>query len=78
VLDAARTSHLSRHELDHLTADLPTAVDSLWRHRAAEVPQGNLDHYVDLHWMQWSCGALMLTPNGRAVYDMVVEQDLSP
>jgi len=78
VLEAARASRLPRDELDHLIADLPSAVDSLWRRRAAEVPQGHLDHYVDLKWMEWSRGALLLTPNGRAVHDMVVEQGVAP
>jgi hypothetical protein len=77
LLSMAGHSRLSQPRWEQLLADLPVAVDKLWRRRAAEVPEQDLDDYVTLQWMSWNCGALMLTPNGRSLLDMVVARTVS-
>ena len=55
----------SAHE--RLKADLPASVDSLRRHRAAEIAQADIDAYVTLDWLEWHGGDLRLTVTGRNV-----------
>jgi hypothetical protein len=50
----------------------------LWRRRASEVPQGSLDDFVTLGWMNWSRGTLLLTPAGQVVHDRVVTRGTTP
>jgi len=45
---------------------LPT-VDLLKQRRAAEIPEGYIDDYVALHWMEWQGGSLRLTTTGENV-----------
>ncbi|HET9643710.1 MAG TPA: hypothetical protein VFP68_10230 [Burkholderiaceae bacterium] len=61
-----------------LSHELPTAVSSLWRRRAWEIPEGHVDDYVKLGWMDWNSGALVLTSSGQAVHDRVVAQRTVP
>ncbi|HET9646025.1 MAG TPA: hypothetical protein VFP68_22340 [Burkholderiaceae bacterium] len=61
-----------------LRHELPAAVDSLWRRRASEIPEGHLDDYVKLGWMNWNSGTLVLTSSGSAVHDLVVAQWSAP
>lgn len=78
VLALAKRSGHDTTYCDELSRELPAAVDSLWRRRAWEVPEGHLDGYVALGWMKWCSGALLLTPAGRALHDMVVAQESTP
>lgn len=45
---------------------LPT-VDLLRQRRAAEIPEGYIDDYVALHWLEWQGGTLRLTTTGENV-----------
>jgi hypothetical protein len=42
-------------------------VDLLKRRRAAEIPEGYIDDYVALHWLEWQGGSLRLTTTGENV-----------
>ena len=68
----ARRSGLDVARCDALSRELPAAIDSLYRCRAWEVPEGHLDDYVALGWLSWNSGALVLTSAGRALRDYVV------
>jgi hypothetical protein len=57
-----RLPPVSRHSQLHL--ELLTTVDSLHRRRADLVPEGFIDDYVALHWLEWNGGALRLTVTG--------------
>ena len=46
---------------------LLATVDLLRRRRAAEVPEGDLDAYVALNWLEWHGGSLRLTVVGDNV-----------
>lgn len=43
---------------------LLATVDLLRRCRAAEVPEGDIDDYVALNWLEWNGGSLRLTEVG--------------
>ena len=55
----------SSHE--RLRTGLQASVDSLRRHRAAEIAQADIDTYVALDWLEWHGGNLRLTLTGRNV-----------
>lgn len=78
VLVRARHGGFSAARCEVLSHQLPAAIASLWRRRAWEVPQGSLDDFVTLGWMNWSRGALLLTPAGQVVHDRVVAQGATP
>lgn len=44
---------------------LPATVDQLRRCRAAEIPEGYIDDYVALNWLEWNGGGLRLTVTGE-------------
>jgi hypothetical protein len=75
-LALAKRSGFAAAHCDALSRELPAAVDALWRRRAWEIPEGHIDDYVKLRWMNWSSGALVLTPAGRAVHDTAVARGL--
>ena len=74
----ARRSGLDAARCDALSRELPAAIDSLYRCRAWEVPEGHLDDYVALGWLSWNSGALALTSAGRAMRDYVVARREMP
>lgn len=39
-------------------------VTLLKQHRAAEIVDGYIDHYVSLNWLEWNGGSLRLTVTG--------------
>lgn len=43
---------------------LLATVDLLRRCRAAEVPDGDIEDYVALNWLEWNGGSLRLTEVG--------------
>lgn len=55
---------LRREALRHA---LPTSVDQLYRRRACDIPDGYIDDYVSLRWLEWHGGTLRLTPTGEAM-----------
>ena len=52
---------------ESLKEALLATVDLLRRRRAAEVPEGDLDDYVALNWLEWHGGSLRLTVVGDNV-----------
>ena len=78
VLGRARRGGFGAARCEVLSLQLPAAIASLWRRRASEVPQGSLDDFVTLGWMNWSRGTLVLTPAGQVVNDRVVAEGATP
>jgi hypothetical protein len=50
-----------------LRESLLATVDLLRRCRAADIPEGDLDDYVVLNWLEWNGGSLRLTEVGDNV-----------
>jgi hypothetical protein len=50
-----------------LRASLQVSADALYRRRASEIPEGYIDEYVRLHWLEWHGGGLRLTPTGENI-----------
>lgn len=46
---------------------LLSTVDLLKRRRASEIPEGFIDDYVALQWLEWNGGGLRLTVTGENV-----------
>ena len=78
VLVRARRGGFGAARCEVLSRQLPAAIASLWRRRACEVPEGSLDDFVTLGWMDWNSGMLVLTPAGQAVHDGVVARGATP
>jgi hypothetical protein len=78
VLVRARRGGFGAARCEVLSRQLPAAVASLWRRRAWEVPEGSLDDFVTLGWMDWSRGTLVLTSAGQVVHDRVVGKGALP
>jgi hypothetical protein len=55
---------LSPTRREGLRDTLLATVDLLRRCRAAEVPEGDIDDYVALNWLEWNGGSLRLTEVG--------------
>jgi hypothetical protein len=62
--------------LTALAGTLPRAMDLLSVRRAADVPAGHLEDYVAQGWMRWAAGRLVITPQGTAMRDAVVDREL--
>ena len=52
---------------DVLRASLQASADALYRRRASEIPDGYIDEYVRLNWLEWRGGGLRLTPTGENI-----------
>lgn len=48
--------------------------DMLGRRRAAEIPEGYIDGYLGLKWMEWQGGALRLTTVGENICRRLLAQ----
>jgi hypothetical protein len=46
---------------------LQASADMLYRRRASDIPEGYIDDYVALNWLEWHGGDLKLTPLGQAI-----------
>lgn len=46
---------------------LEASIDALYRRRASEIPEGYLDDYVSLDWLEWNGGTLRLTTLGENI-----------
>lgn len=53
--------------LEALRNALQPAADSLYHRRAADIPPGYIDDFVDLHWLEWHGGSLRLTITGENI-----------
>jgi hypothetical protein len=60
------TSRLGRGP-QALRGALLSSIDSLYRRRASEIPDGYIDGYVALNWMEWHGGGLRLTVVGENI-----------
>jgi archaellum component FlaD/FlaE len=67
------TRPAQRHEA--LRNALQVSVDLLHRRRASEIPEGFIDDYVSLNWLEWRGGSLRLTPLGQEICLEGLEQD---
>ncbi len=56
---------MSRQEL--LREALLSNVATLYRRRAAEIPEVDIDDYVSLNWLEWYGGSLRLTTLGENI-----------
>lgn len=50
-----------------LRNSLESVVDALYRRRANDIPEGYIDDYVCLDWLEWNGGALRLTTTGENI-----------
>jgi hypothetical protein len=57
-----------------LTDRLLATVDLLKRRRAAFIAEGDIDDYVQLHWLEWNGGALRLTVVGENLCKQLTER----
>jgi hypothetical protein len=51
---------------------LPATVDMLQRRRASDIPDGYIDRYVALHWLEWHGGGLKVTTTGQNICRQVM------
>jgi len=56
-----------RHDRQILKEALLASVASLHRRNAAQIPEGFIDGYVALDWMEWHGGDLRLTTTGENI-----------
>lgn len=64
---SAYPSRLPAPRLELLHAALPEIVGLLLRRRAADIPDGYIDDYVALNWIEWHGGTLRLTTTGENI-----------
>ena len=46
---------------------LQASVDALHHRRAADIPEGFIDDFVSLNWLEWHGGGLRLTTVGENI-----------
>jgi archaellum component FlaD/FlaE len=61
---------------EHLLHALPTSIDLLRRRRCSEIPNGYIDDYVALNWLEWHGGGLRVTTVGENICRHVVDRHL--
>jgi hypothetical protein len=49
------------------------SVDKLHRRRACDIPDGFIDDYVSLNWLEWHGGGLRVTPTGENVCSQLLK-----
>ena len=69
---ATKTSPTLRREA--LRDALLSTVELLRKRRARDIPEGYIDDYVALNWLEWNGGALRLTTTGDNVCQQLVRQ----
>lgn len=72
---AATATVLSRREA--LRNALPESVDKLYRRRACDIPEGFIEDYVALNWLEWRGGGLRVTPTGENVCSQLLRHSRS-
>ena len=50
------------------------AVELLRKRRASDIPEGYIDDYVALNWLEWNGGSLRLTTTGDKVCQQLIRQ----
>lgn len=53
---------------DELRRSLRDSADALQRCQAHEIPGALIDRLVELDWLEWRGGALVLTTTGQNIY----------
>lgn len=66
----------STHSNAALRSALLTSLDSLHRRRAAEIPDGYIEDYVAIRWLEWHGGGLRLTATGQNVRDQLTKEEV--
>jgi hypothetical protein len=66
-IDLGNRGAASKPPRETLRNALLATVDLLHRRRASEIPEGYIDGYVALEWLEWHGGGLRLTITGRNV-----------
>lgn len=56
---------------------LPESVAMLYRRRACDIPEGFIEDYVALHWLEWHAGALRVTTTGENMCNQLLQHRLS-
>lgn len=69
-----RSLQAATSQQDALRDALLSSIDSLHRRRAAEIPDGFIDDYVALNWMEWHGGGLRLTTTGENICKQLSSQ----
>lgn len=69
---------LQASRLESLRNSLLESIDMLRRRRANEIPQGDLDDYVSLDWIEWHGGTLRLTVVGENIRRQLIRQAPRP
>jgi hypothetical protein len=64
------TPKVRREALLH---ELLASVDMLHRRRASQIPDGFIDGYVGLNWLEWHGGGLRVTPTGENVCSQLLK-----
>lgn len=57
----------SIHSGEVLRGALLSTLDMLQRRKASEIPDGYIDDYVSIRWLEWHGGGLRLTETGENV-----------
>ena len=60
-----------------LRDSLLESVDMLYRRRACDIPDGYIEDYVALNWLEWRGGALKVTPTGENVCSQLLKHSRS-
>ena len=58
---------LASQHRDRLRDALITTIALLQRRRASEIPDGYIDDYVTLNWLEWHGGSLRVTVVGENI-----------
>lgn len=70
-LDGAGLPALRRETLQDA---LLASVDLLRRRRASDIPEGYIDDYVTLRWLEWHGGGLRVTTVGENICSRITAQ----
>jgi hypothetical protein len=62
---------LRRHALREVLLE---SVDKLHRRRASEIPEGFIDDYVSLNWLEWHGGSLRVTTVGQNLCSQLLKE----
>lgn len=53
---------------------LLSTIELLRKRRASDIPEGYVDDYVALNWLEWNGGGLRLTTTGDNVCQQLIRQ----
>jgi hypothetical protein len=53
---------------------LPDSVAMLYRRRACDIPEGFIEDYVALNWLEWHGGALRVTTTGENMCEQLLQR----